>query len=81
MQIHKTHILIRENKMTGMGGQPLEPFVVYECRIPGANLAQVSKSIYFRELKSGFGNSTLEILSEEKFTELETKTEEVLHKL
>lgn len=76
MQIHKTHILIKENKFTGMGGQTIEPFMVFECRIPGTNLAQSGKTIYFREFMSGFGTKALEFITEERFKELEIKTEE-----
>lgn len=67
--------------MTGMGGQPLEPFMVFECRIPGANLAQSGKTIYFREFMSGFGTRALETISEERFKELEAKTEEIFKAL
>lgn len=76
MQIHKTHVIIKENK--DVDRQPLEPFIVYECKTPGSNLAQPGKTIYFREFISGFGNKALMIISEEDFNKMEVKTEEIL---
>lgn len=83
MQILKTHLFLKENKYTGMGGDPIEITKVHECRISlGENLSSPIKIIYFKEITSRMGTSYgMDIISKEDFDKMTTETLEIAKKL
>jgi hypothetical protein len=81
MQINKTHIFLRENKYTGMGGEPIEILKVHECRLPEGSPSNPYKSIYILEASSSKFSNHLKIIAEEDFQKLEEETNKVIKNL
>lgn len=80
MEIKKTHIFLRENKYTGMGGDKIIITKVFECREYNGSLSGASESFYFKE-KTGKLSNELEMITHEEFTKLGNETHEVLKTL
>jgi hypothetical protein len=73
MELKKTHIFLQQKEYIGMSGQSIECIKVLECRVEVGNLASNSKSIYLKEVKSGY-HQILQIISEKEFINLNNES-------
>jgi len=79
MEIKKTHIFIKFNPYTGMGGSKFITTKVHECRIYSGNLASSDTHLYFKE-KSGL-KQDIELITQAELAKLQSETEEALKHL
>ena len=77
MEVKKTHIFLKKNEYSGMGGPKIHIIKVFECRTDSNCLASSPNSLYFKE-NTGKLSNELVLLSEKEVNELFVSTSQVL---
>lgn len=80
MNIAQTHIFLKENKYTGMGGEKITVIKVHECKVHSANSRSL-RSIYILERVSSMGSVTQLVIPESEVKAMAEETDRVLNEV